>query len=138
MKLRIIVLMEIVLTFTICGSLYADACPYSDYNRYCEYNNNRYCCESPGSCQELIEQDKCIDAMCSFNTIYVDDSKEVELLRAFRDEVLSKTPLGQEIIKLYYQWSPAIVQAMEKDEEFKEEVKEMIDGVFGLVGGEME
>ncbi len=25
--------------------------------------------------------------------------------------------------------------AMEKDEEFKEEVKELIDGVLGLVGG---
>jgi len=27
---------------------------------------------------------------------------------------------------------------MEKDEEFKEEVKEMIDGVLSLIGGEVE
>jgi len=51
---------------------------------------------------------------------------------------LSKSPEGQELINLYYQWSPEIVKAMEKDEEFKEEVKEMIDGVLGLVGREVE
>jgi len=37
--------------------------------------------------------------------------------------VLSTTTEGQEIIKLYYEWSPAIVTVMEEDEEFKEEVK---------------
>jgi len=44
-------------------------------------------------------------------------------------------PVGQEIIKLYYQWSPVIVRAMEEDEEFKAEVKEMIDGVLPLIRG---
>jgi hypothetical protein len=52
--------------------------------------------------------------------------------------VLHKTAEGQAIIRLYYQWSPVIVKAMEGDEEFKEEVKALIDGVLGLVGGEME
>jgi len=40
------------------------------------------------------------------------------------------------MIKLYYQWSPVIVKGMEVDEEFKEEVQELIDGVLGMVGGE--
>jgi len=31
------------------------------------------------------------------------------------------------------QWSPAIVKAMEEDEEFKEEVKEIIDGALMLI-----
>jgi hypothetical protein len=39
----------------------------------------------------------------------------------------------QEIIELYYEWSPAVVKAMEVDEEFKENVKEMIDGVLLLI-----
>ena len=30
-----------------------------------------------------------------------------------------------------------IVKAVEEDEEFKEEVKELIDGVLELVGGEV-
>ena len=41
------------------------------------------------------------------------------------------------IIKLYYQWSPIIVRGMEEDEKFKEEVKELLDGVLELVGEEM-
>ena len=48
---------------------------------------------------------------------------------------MSQTPEGKELIKLYYQWSPVIVRAMENNEEFKEDVREMIDGVLGLVGG---
>jgi hypothetical protein len=70
--------------------------------------------------------------------IYGEHSEETELLRYFRGNVLNPSPAGKEIIKLYYQWSPAIVKAVEEDEEFKEDVKEMIDGVLGLVGGEVE
>ena len=59
-------------------------------------------------------------------------------LRPFRDNVLSKTPVGHDIVELYYQWSPAIAKAMEADEVFKEEVKEMIDGALELIGSGVE
>jgi hypothetical protein len=75
---------------------------------------------------------------CLSEEIYGENSEEVELLRYSRDNVLSQTPVGQEIIKLYYQWGPVIVKAMEKDEEFKEKVKELIDGVMGLITEEAE
>jgi len=75
---------------------------------------------------------------CTSELVYGEDSEEVKILRHFRDNILNQTPEGQELINLYYQWSPEIVKAMEKDEEFKEEVKEMIDGVLGLVGREVE
>jgi hypothetical protein len=71
---------------------------------------------------------------CPSEEIYGEHSEETELLRHFRDNALSQTPAGQEIIRLYYEWSPAIVKAMEQDEEFKEEMKEMVDGVLGLIG----
>ncbi len=71
---------------------------------------------------------------CPSELIYGEHSEETEQLRYLRDSVLSKTPEGQEIIRLYYQWSPTIVKAMEEDEEFKENVEEMVDGVWGLVG----
>ena len=74
--------------------------------------------------------------ICTTEVIYGENSEEVELLRYLRDDVLSKTPEGREIIRLYYQLSPVIVKAMDGDEEFKEEVKEMIDGVLLLVRGE--
>lgn len=47
--------------------------------------------------------------------------------------MLSKTPVGQEIIRLYYAWGSTIIKAMEEDEEFKEDVKEMVDGVLELI-----
>jgi len=75
---------------------------------------------------------------CVSEKLYGGYSEEVEFLRYIRDNILNKTPEGRELIKLYYHLSPAIVKAMEKDEEFKEEVKELIDGVLGLVGGEAE
>ena len=65
--------------------------------------------------------------------IFGEDPDEVELLRYIRDNVLSQTPEGKELIKLYYQWSPTIVKAMEGDDGFKEDVKEMVDGVLGLI-----
>jgi hypothetical protein len=70
---------------------------------------------------------------CPSEALYGERSEETGLLRYFRDNILNQTPEGQEIIRLYYQWSPEIVQAMEEDEEFKEELKGMVDGVLELV-----
>ena len=70
---------------------------------------------------------------CLSEEIYGEYSEETELLRYFRDNILTKTPEGQEIIKLYYEWSPTIVKIIQEDEEVKEEVKEMIDGVLPLI-----
>ena len=78
------------------------------------------------------------DGICTSEQIYGENSEQTELLRHIRDSVLSQTPEGQELIRLYYQWSPAIVKAMEEDKEFKEAVKEMIDGVLPLIGKEIE
>jgi len=39
---------------------------------------------------------------------------------------------------LYYERSPAIVEMMNEDEEFKQEVKEMIDGILPLIREEVE
>ena len=72
-------------------------------------------------------------SLCPSVQLYGEQSKEVKALRNFRDSVLSTTPEGQELIKLYYEWSPAIVRAMEEDEEFREDVKEMIDGVLIMI-----
>jgi len=74
--------------------------------------------------------------VCPLEQIYGEYSEETELLRETRDTILSESPEGQEIIRLYYQWSPVIVKVMEEDEEFKGAISEMIDGVFGLIAEE--
>jgi hypothetical protein len=71
--------------------------------------------------------------ICSLEQIYGEHSEETELLRHFRDNVLSKSPEGQELIKVYYEWSPAIVKVMAADGAFKEDIKNMIDGVLPLI-----
>jgi hypothetical protein len=70
---------------------------------------------------------------CSLKEIYGENSEETELLRSFRKNVLSKTSEGREIIRLYYEWSPVIVKAMEEDEEFKKEVKKFFDTIVPLI-----
>ena len=39
-------------------------------------------------------------------------SEETQLLRYFRDNVLNQSPEGQDLIRLYYEWSPAIVNVI--------------------------
>jgi len=70
---------------------------------------------------------------CPLLEIYGEDSQETELLRFIRDKVLHKSPEGQEIIRVYYEWSPAIVREMEADTEFKKKVRGLIDGVLPLI-----
>jgi len=59
-------------------------------------------------------------------------------LRYLRDNVLSTIPEGQEIIRLYYELSPLIVEMMNEDGEFEAQVKEMIDGVVSFINEAIE
>jgi hypothetical protein len=70
---------------------------------------------------------------CTVEIMYGDHAWQTELLRHFRDRVLSRTAEGREFIKLYYQWSPVIKTAMEEDEAFKAKVRETVDGVLPLI-----
>ena len=67
---------------------------------------------------------------CPAEEIYGDHSEQTELLRCIRDNILSTTSQGQEIIRLYYEYSPVIVKAMEGNEEFKEAIKQAIDEIY--------
>ena len=60
------------------------------------------------------------------------------MLQYFKDTVLSKTPEGRELIRLFYFWSPLIVKAIEEDEAFKEEITEMIDTMLSPTEKEQE
>jgi hypothetical protein len=70
---------------------------------------------------------------CTVEIMYGEHARQSELLRYFRDRVLNRTAEGRELIKLYYQLSPAMTAAMEGDEAFKAEVKEAVDGVLPMI-----
>ena len=63
---------------------------------------------------------------CAMTYVLGADSGDLNTLRRFRDEVLSKTPAGQTMIHLYYELSPVMVKAMEDNALFKELVRQII------------
>jgi hypothetical protein len=69
---------------------------------------------------------------CPVEEIYGRDSKQAELLRIFRDSVMSKTAEGRTLIALYYGWGPFIVKTLHEDAEFKQCLREMIDGLLPM------
>jgi hypothetical protein len=69
---------------------------------------------------------------CPVEEIYGRDSKQAELLRIFRDSAMSKTPEGRTLIALYYGWGPFIVKTLHEDAEFKQCLREMIDGLLPM------
>jgi hypothetical protein len=70
---------------------------------------------------------------CPAIEFYGRNSGEVAVLRKFRNGVLSSTSEGRQLIKIYYKWSPVFVRAIEADEDFKEEVKEMVDDLLPMI-----
>jgi len=80
-----------------------------------------------------FEEDQCVVTF-----LLGRNQRQVSTLRQFRDKILRQTPEGQEIIQLYYKWSPTIVKAMEENEELKQAAKTIIDGVLPVIKGTME
>jgi len=70
---------------------------------------------------------------CLSEVLYGQYSEETEMLRYLRDAILNQTPQGREMVRLYYQWNPLLVQAVENDVEFKEEMRGIIDGIVLLI-----
>ncbi len=73
------------------------------------------------------------EPLCVFVEIYGEYSEEVTLLRYYRDNVLTMTTEGQELIKQYYQWSPRLVRTMREDEVFKAQLKDLSDSILLLM-----
>ena len=67
---------------------------------------------------------------CAAEAIYGENAEETELLRKYRDNVLSKTPEGQEIIKTYYKFSPAATMLFKQRPLLKNRAKTFIDGML--------
>jgi hypothetical protein len=87
---------------------------------------------------EVIWEGFVINSSCPVLQIYGEDSEQTERLRYFRDTILNQTLAGREIIRLYYQFSPAIVEVMKADKAFKTDLKKMINEFLPLIGGALE
>ena len=56
----------------------------------------------------------------------------------YLDNVLSKVPMGEELIKLYYQLSPVIVKGMEESDLVRAWVKKRIGDILLLIRESLE
>ena len=74
---------------------------------------------------------------CPSVVIYGEDSDEVALLRAYRDEVLSKTSEGQKLTSLYYKMSPVMVVAIENSKILKLSIKKRIDALLPVIEAQL-
>ena len=74
---------------------------------------------------------------CPSVLIYGEDSDEVAILRAYRDEVLSETPAGQKLISLYYKMSPVMVIAIENSEILKLSLKKRMDALLPAIEAQL-
>lgn len=70
---------------------------------------------------------------CLIEQIYGELSEESSILRYFRDQQLTKTPEGKELISLYYQWSPILIKLMEEDGETQLGLRAIIDDILALI-----
>jgi hypothetical protein len=70
---------------------------------------------------------------CPIETLYGEDAPETQLLRYCRDTLLNSTPQGKEMIRLYYEWSPLLVNALEEDELFKKKIRMLVDEIITLM-----
>jgi len=66
---------------------------------------------------------------CLVEELYGDAPETIHLLRTLRNEVLSTTPEGQALIGLYYGLSPVLFRAVEGDEDYREQMKKIIDDI---------
>jgi len=71
---------------------------------------------------------------CPVVILYGDQGRETKALRLFRDATLNTTPEGRQLVDLYYRLSPMLIQALEHDEEFKNELRVLLDSLIGSSG----
>jgi hypothetical protein len=69
-------------------------------------------------------------SLCATEAIYGEQSEQAALLRKYRDNVLSKTRDGQEIIKTYYKFSPPVTKLLEQRPLLKNRAKAFIDSML--------
>jgi hypothetical protein len=99
------------------------------------YTNRSTGFTSPTWCptnDQCYQAERCIlvDSPCPCVKIYGENSEQTELLRAYRDNVLSKTPEGQELIKTYYKFSPTVTKLLEQMPLLKNRAKIFIDAML--------
>jgi len=71
--------------------------------------------------------------VCAAEALYGRDSEETELLREYRDKVLSKSETGRQLIKTYYELSPAFVEVLQKNDAARACARRVLDSLMPVI-----
>jgi hypothetical protein len=71
---------------------------------------------------------------CAAEKLYGEHAPQTEALRQFRDTVLAKTPVGRCIIRLYYAWSPAMIEIIQTAPKMRRELRSYADRMLARIG----
>lgn len=113
-----------------CGSCRNYEYEGKDTKGYCSYYRSYYYPDD--SCSHWDQSNTCesstgcflTTACCEYKGL-PDDCEELTVMRAFRDNYLSKTPVGRRCIQIYYEEAPRIVNQIEKS-PFRDKILEEI------------
>jgi len=82
---------------------------------------------------EIYGDPQAVQTNCPIESLYGEHSPEVKLFKTFRDSFLSTFPAGKEFVRLYYKWSPVMVDRIVTDEAWRTYMKFLADGIMPLV-----
>ncbi len=83
--------------------------------------------------QVLLQFDFELKERCAAQVALNNDSRSLNTLRAFRDQTLNKTRCGQKAVKLFYEYSPALVKAMEENTMLQASVRALLTACVTVI-----
>jgi hypothetical protein len=115
-----------------------DALEHAYTNYKLILNDRSWGIRNPGYINKLLLDsiDSINDKACAATYALGKDDPRLKLLRAFRDQTLSSTPFGNQLIEAYYTISPLLVMAMHIDNQFKEQIKSLLDDIIMIITAE--
>jgi hypothetical protein len=71
--------------------------------------------------------------LCPLTYIWSHEDPRLDTIRQFRDEVLTKSPVGMKLIELYYRNYEIINEILEQNPEIKESAKNILDAILPAI-----
>lgn len=78
------------------------------------------------------------EELCPAEAIYGVSSDKTELLRNYRDTILANTSWGQNVIRIYYKWGPAMFHVVKENTKVKETLIRLLDTMLPFIASQLE